>query len=126
DSSPAAVGAEPWTKVATPVFDGAREDEIMKVIAHAKPNRDGRKLVGDDGKATLFDGRTGEPFDTDVTVGYIYMLKLVHLVDDKIHARSTGPYSMITQQPLGGKAQFGGQRFGEMEVWAHEAYGAAY
>jgi len=126
DTSPAAKGAEPWTKVATPVFDGAREDEIMKVIAHAKPNRDGLKLVGNDGKATLFDGRNGEPFDTDVTVGYIYMLKLVHLVDDKIHARSTGPYSMITQQPLGGKAQFGGQRFGEMEVWALEAYGAAY
>jgi DNA-directed RNA polymerase subunit beta len=126
DTSPANVGAKPWTKVATPVFDGAREDEIMKVIANAKPNRDGNKLVGDDGKATLFDGRTGEPFDTDVTVGYIYMLKLVHLVDDKIHARSTGPYSMITQQPLGGKAQFGGQRFGEMEVWALEAYGAAY
>ncbi|MFP5331316.1 MAG: DNA-directed RNA polymerase subunit beta, partial [Acidimicrobiia bacterium] len=126
DTTPAAKGAEPWTKVATPVFDGAREDEIMKVIAHAKPNRDGLKLVGDDGKATLYDGRTGEPFDTDVTVGYIYMLKLVHLVDDKIHARSTGPYSMITQQPLGGKAQFGGQRFGEMEVWALEAYGAAY
>jgi DNA-directed RNA polymerase subunit beta len=126
DTSPARKGAEPWTKVATPVFDGAREDEIMKVIANAKPNRDGIKLVGDDGKATLFDGRTGEPFDTDVTVGYIYMLKLVHLVDDKIHARSTGPYSMITQQPLGGKAQFGGQRFGEMEVWALEAYGAAY
>jgi DNA-directed RNA polymerase subunit beta len=126
DTSPAAKGAKPWTKVATPVFDGAREDEIMKVIAQAKPNRDGLKLVGDDGKATLYDGRTGEPFDTDVTVGYIYMLKLVHLVDDKIHARSTGPYSMITQQPLGGKAQFGGQRFGEMEVWALEAYGAAY
>jgi DNA-directed RNA polymerase subunit beta len=126
DTSPARKGAAPWTKVATPVFDGAREDEIMKVIANAKPNRDGVKLVGDDGKATLFDGRTGEPFDTDVTVGYIYMLKLVHLVDDKIHARSTGPYSMITQQPLGGKAQFGGQRFGEMEVWALEAYGAAY
>jgi len=126
DTSPAAVGAKPWTKVATPVFDGAREDEIMKVIAHAKPNRDGLKLVGNDGKATLYDGRNGEPFDTDVTVGYIYMLKLVHLVDDKIHARSTGPYSMITQQPLGGKAQFGGQRFGEMEVWALEAYGAAY
>ena len=124
--SPAADGAEPWTKVATPVFDGAREDEIMKVIENAKPNRDGDKLVGDDGKAILYDGRTGEPFDTAVTVGYIYILKLVHLVDEKIHARSTGPYSMITQQPLGGKAQFGGQRFGEMEVWALEAYGAAY
>ncbi len=124
--SPASVGAEQWTRVASPVFDGAREDEIMAVLANARPNRDGDKLVGNDGKATLFDGRTGEPFDTDVTVGYIYMLKLVHLVDDKIHARSTGPYSMITQQPLGGKAQFGGQRFGEMEVWALEAYGAAY
>ncbi len=125
-TSPAAPGAEPWTKVATPVFDGAREEEIMSVLAAARPNRDGQKLVGNDGKATLYDGRTGEPFDTDVTVGQIYMLKLVHLVDDKIHARSTGPYSMITQQPLGGKAQFGGQRFGEMEVWALEAYGAAY
>jgi DNA-directed RNA polymerase subunit beta len=124
--SPAAVGADPWTKTATPVFDGAREDEIMKVIASAHPNRDGERLVQDDGKATLYDGRTGEPFDTAVTVGYIYILKLVHLVDEKIHARSTGPYSMITQQPLGGKAQFGGQRFGEMEVWALEAYGAAY
>ncbi len=125
-NSPAVDGADPWTKVATPVFDGAREDEIMNVIEHARPNRDGERLVGHDGKATLFDGRTGEPFDTQVTVGYIYMLKLVHLVDEKIHARSTGPYSMITQQPLGGKAQFGGQRFGEMEVWALEAYGAAY
>jgi DNA-directed RNA polymerase subunit beta len=124
--SPAAVGAKPWTNTATPVFDGAREDEIMEVIAKAHPNRDGDRLVGNDGKATLYDGRTGEPFDTDVTVGYIYILKLVHLVDEKIHARSTGPYSMITQQPLGGKAQFGGQRFGEMEVWALEAYGAAY
>ncbi|MEA1903283.1 MAG: DNA-directed RNA polymerase subunit beta, partial [Actinomycetota bacterium] len=124
--SPAAVGVQPWTKTATPVFDGAREDEIMKVIANAHPNRDGDRLVEEDGKATLYDGRTGEPFDTQVTVGYIYVLKLVHLVDEKIHARSTGPYSMITQQPLGGKAQFGGQRFGEMEVWALEAYGAAY
>ena len=124
--SPAAVGAERWTKVATPVFDGAREDEIMKVIKQAKPNRDGDKLVGEDGKAVLHDGRTGEPYDTPITVGYVYILKLVHLVDEKIHARSTGPYSMITQQPLGGKAQFGGQRFGEMEVWALEAYGAAY
>jgi DNA-directed RNA polymerase subunit beta len=125
-SSPAIGGAKPWTKVATPVFDGAREDEIMQVIQSARPNRDGDRLVGDDGKAVLFDGRTGEPFDSPVTVGYIYMLKLIHLVDEKIHARSTGPYSMITQQPLGGKAQFGGQRFGEMEVWALEAYGAAY
>jgi DNA-directed RNA polymerase subunit beta len=112
--------------VATPVFDGAREEEIADVIAHALPNRDGQRLVNGSGKAVLFDGRDGQPFDTPITVGYIYVLKLVHLVDDKIHARSTGPYSMITQQPLGGKAQFGGQRFGEMEVWALEAYGAAY
>ena len=125
-NSPAAVGAKPWTKTATPVFDGAREDEIMQVIANAHPNRDGDRLVAEDGKAVLYDGRTGEPFDTAITVGFIYVLKLVHLVDEKIHARSTGPYSMITQQPLGGKAQFGGQRFGEMEVWALEAYGAAY
>jgi len=124
--SPSRVGAGPWTRVATPVFDGAREEEIMSVLSHALPNRDGVRLVGGDGKARLFDGRTGEPFDSEITVGYIYILKLVHLVDDKIHARSTGPYSMITQQPLGGKAQFGGQRFGEMEVWALEAYGAAY
>jgi DNA-directed RNA polymerase subunit beta len=125
-NGPAAVGADPWTRTATPVFDGAREEEIAEVIAHALPNRDGVRLVGNDGKAQLYDGRTGEPFDSGVTVGFIYILKLVHLVDDKIHARSTGPYSMITQQPLGGKAQFGGQRFGEMEVWALEAYGAAY
>ncbi len=124
--SPAAPGAEAWTKVSTPVFDGARESEIAEVLAHAKPNRDGEHLIGESGKAQLLDGRTGEPYDTDITVGYIYILKLVHLVDEKIHARSTGPYSMITQQPLGGKAQFGGQRFGEMEVWALEAYGAAY
>ena len=124
--SPAKSGADAWTKVATPVFDGAQEDEIMQVIKHTHPNRDGDRMVGNDGKATLYDGRSGEPFDTPITVGYIYILKLVHLVDDKIHARSTGPYSMITQQPLGGKAQFGGQRFGEMEVWALEAYGAAY
>jgi DNA-directed RNA polymerase subunit beta len=122
----AAAGADPWTKVATPVFDGAREEEIMQVLASALPNRDGDQLVDREGKAKLYDGRSGEPFDTPVTIGYIYILKLVHLVDDKIHARSTGPYSMITQQPLGGKAQFGGQRFGEMEVWALEAYGAAY
>jgi DNA-directed RNA polymerase subunit beta len=124
--SPAAEGAEPWTKVATPVFDGAREEEILTLLDNAKPNDDGQKLVDKVGKARLFDGRSGEPFDQPITVGYIYILKLVHLVDDKIHARSTGPYSMITQQPLGGKAQFGGQRFGEMEVWALEAYGAAY
>jgi DNA-directed RNA polymerase subunit beta len=90
------------------------------------PNRDGVQLIGGSGKARLLDGRTGEPFPEPISVGYIYILKLLHLVDDKIHARSTGPYSMITQQPLGGKAQFGGQRFGEMEVWALEAYGAAY
>ena len=124
--SPAAGGTAPWTKVATPVFDGAKEDELAAVLANSLPNRDGIQLVGESGKAILLDGRAGEPFDSPITVGFIYMLKLVHLVDDKIHARSTGPYSMITQQPLGGKAQFGGQRFGEMEVWALEAYGAAY
>jgi len=124
-----AIGAEeapPDTNVATPVFDGAREDEIAGLLGAANRNRDGDAMVGVDGKARLFDGRTGEPFPEAVAVGYIYMLKLHHLVDDKIHARSTGPYSMITQQPLGGKAQFGGQRFGEMEVWALEAYGASY
>jgi DNA-directed RNA polymerase subunit beta len=124
--SPASDGAPAWTKIATPVFDGAREDEILKLLENTVPNRDGDVMVDGVGKATLFDGRTGEPFDSPITVGYMYILKLVHLVDDKIHARSTGPYSMITQQPLGGKAQFGGQRFGEMEVWALEAYGAAY
>jgi DNA-directed RNA polymerase subunit beta len=112
--------------VATPVFDGAREWEILDSIKNAHPNRDGTKLVDDVGKAVLFDGRTGEPYEEPVTVGVAYIMKLLHLVDDKIHARSTGPYSMITQQPLGGKAQFGGQRFGEMEVWALEAYGAAF
>jgi DNA-directed RNA polymerase subunit beta len=116
----------PDTLIATPVFDGAREDEISGLLASTHKNRDGVRLVGGDGKARLFDGRTGEPFQDAISVGYIYILKLLHLVDDKIHARSTGPYSMITQQPLGGKAQFGGQRFGEMEVWALEAYGAAY
>ena len=114
------------TKLATPVFDGAREGELTGLLGSTRPTRDGVRLVGEDGKARLFDGRTGEPFPHPVSVGYIYILKLLHLVDDKIHARSTGPYSMITQQPLGGKAQFGGQRFGEMEVWALEAYGAAY
>ena len=114
------------TQVATPVFDGAKEEEITGLLSSVLPNRDGERLVGDGGKAKLFDGRTGEPFKDPVSVGYVYILKLLHLVDDKIHARSTGPYSMITQQPLGGKAQFGGQRFGEMEVWALEAYGAAY
>ncbi|HEX9030240.1 MAG TPA: DNA-directed RNA polymerase subunit beta [Streptosporangiaceae bacterium] len=123
------IGADasvPGTKVATPVFDGAREEEITGLLSSTLPNRDGVQLVGASGKARLFDGRTGEPFKDPISVGYIYILKLLHLVDDKIHARSTGPYSMITQQPLGGKAQFGGQRFGEMEVWALEAYGAAY
>ena len=120
DSSPAG------TPVATPVFDGAREEEITGLLGSVRPNRDGDRMVASTGKARLFDGRTGEPFKDPIAVGYIYILKLLHLVDDKIHARSTGPYSMITQQPLGGKAQFGGQRFGEMEVWALEAYGAAY
>jgi DNA-directed RNA polymerase subunit beta len=118
--------SEPDTNVATPVFDGAREDEIVGLLGASLPNRDGVRMVGQNGKASLFDGRSGEPFPDPVSVGYMYILKLHHLVDDKIHARSTGPYSMITQQPLGGKAQFGGQRFGEMEVWAMEAYGAAY
>ena len=121
-----AESSEPGTKVATPVFDGAHEEEITGLLSSALPNRDGVQLVATSGKARLFDGRTGEPFKDAISVGYIYILKLLHLVDDKIHARSTGPYSMITQQPLGGKAQFGGQRFGEMEVWALEAYGAAY
>jgi DNA-directed RNA polymerase subunit beta len=124
-----AIGAEkgePGTKFATPVFDGALEDEISGLLSATLPNRDGNQLIGKSGKAKLFDGRSGEPYPTPISVGYMYILKLHHLVDDKIHARSTGPYSMITQQPLGGKAQFGGQRFGEMEVWALEAYGAAY
>jgi DNA-directed RNA polymerase subunit beta len=124
--SPASKGAEPWTRVASPVFDGAHEDEVLKVLEHSNPNRDGFQLINAEGKGQLFDGRNGLPYDSPITVGYMYILKLVHLVDHKIHARSTGPYSMITQQPLGGKAQFGGQRFGEMEVWALEAYGAAY
>ena len=118
--------AAPGTKVASPVFDGAREEEITGLLDSTHPTRDGVRLVDGSGKTQLFDGRTGEPFPDPVSVGYMYILKLHHLVDDKIHARSTGPYSMITQQPLGGKAQFGGQRFGEMEVWALEAYGAAY
>jgi DNA-directed RNA polymerase subunit beta len=121
-----AATAAAGTPVATPVFDGAREEEITGLLGSVLPNRDGDRMVASSGKALLFDGRTGEPFKDPVAVGYIYILKLLHLVDDKIHARSTGPYSMITQQPLGGKAQFGGQRFGEMEVWALEAYGAAY
>ncbi|MBI5160490.1 MAG: DNA-directed RNA polymerase subunit beta [Micrococcales bacterium] len=122
----AALAAEPGTKVATPVFDGALEEEIEGLLDSTLPNRDGERLIDSSGKTPLFDGRSGEPFPEPVSVGYMYILKLHHLVDDKIHARSTGPYSMITQQPLGGKAQFGGQRFGEMEVWALEAYGAAY
>ncbi|WP_028852061.1 DNA-directed RNA polymerase subunit beta [Thermocrispum municipale] len=117
---------EPGTNTATPVFDGASEEEITGLLGCTKPNRDGERLVGTDGKARLFDGRSGEPFPEPVAVGYMYILKLHHMIDDKIHARSTGPYSMITQQPLGGKAQFGGQRFGEMECWAMQAYGAAY
>jgi DNA-directed RNA polymerase subunit beta len=116
----------PGTKVATPVFDGARESEITGLLASTHATRDGEQLIGATGKARLLDGRSGEPFPEPVSVGYVYILKLLHLVDDKIHARSTGPYSMITQQPLGGKAQFGGQRFGEMECWAMQAYGAAY
>jgi DNA-directed RNA polymerase subunit beta len=104
--------------MSTPVFDGASEDEIKGMLELAD--------LPTDGQTTLYDGRTGDAFDRPVTVGYMYMLKLNHLVDDKMHARSTGPYSLVTQQPLGGKAQFGGQRFGEMEVWALEAYGAAY
>jgi len=117
---------EPGSKLATPVFDGAKEDEIGGLLASTRKTADGLSLVGVNGKAKLFDGRSGEPFPGEISVGYMYILKLHHLVDDKIHARSTGPYSMITQQPLGGKAQFGGQRFGEMEVWALEAYGASY
>ncbi|MFB2583173.1 DNA-directed RNA polymerase subunit beta [Herbiconiux sp. P15] len=118
--------AAPGTKVATPVFDGASEEEIAGLLDSTTLTRDGERLIGSSGKTQLFDGRSGEPYPEPVSVGYMYILKLHHLVDDKIHARSTGPYSMITQQPLGGKAQFGGQRFGEMEVWALEAYGAAY
>ena len=126
----------PSAHVATPVFDGATWDErelaqdkptISDILSHLNPETsDGHRLIETNGKQTLYNGRTGEPYDNPITTGYVYMLKLAHLVDDKIHARSTGPYSMITQQPLGGKAQFGGQRFGEMEVWALEAYGAAF
>jgi len=122
----AAKAAAPGTRTATPVFDGAKEDEIIGLLGSTIPNRDGNRMVQETGKARLFDGRSGEPFPEPISVGYVYILKLLHLVDDKIHARSTGPYSMITQQPLGGKAQFGGQRFGEMECWAMQAYGAAY
>jgi DNA-directed RNA polymerase subunit beta len=121
-----AKSAPPRTPIASPVFDGAKEEEVVGLLSSTRPTADGQHLVGSDGKARLFDGRSGEPFPGKISVGYMYILKLLHLVDDKIHARSTGPYSMITQQPLGGKAQFGGQRFGEMEVWALEAYGAAY
>jgi DNA-directed RNA polymerase subunit beta len=124
-----AIGAEaagPDSKIATPVFDGAKEEEISGLLASTLVNRDGARIVNSSGKAKLFDGRSGEPLPEHIAIGYIYILKLNHLVDDKIHARSTGPYSMITQQPLGGKAQFGGQRFGEMECWAMQAYGAAY
>ena len=127
---------KPSTFIATPVFDGAHWDEeeaagkhptIQQIFENLNPeSTDGVRLIQPDGKTTLYNGRTGMPYDNPVTVGFMYILKLAHLVDDKIHARSTGPYSMITQQPLGGKAQFGGQRFGEMEVWALEAYGAAY
>ena len=126
----------PATLIATPVFDGAHWDEtedagrhptIQSIFENLVPESiDGERLIGGDGKAVLYNGRTGEQYDQPITVGFVYILKLAHLVDDKIHARSTGPYSMITQQPLGGKAQFGGQRFGEMEVWALEAYGSAY
>jgi DNA-directed RNA polymerase subunit beta len=116
-------------KFATPVFDGIREKDIRNYIKDAGQKRKGHgdlPLIADHGKTTLYDGRTGRPYDQEVVVGYIYMMKLGHLVADKIHARAVGPYSLVTQQPLGGKAQYGGQRFGEMEVWAMEAYGAAY
>jgi DNA-directed RNA polymerase subunit beta len=113
-----AVNLSAGVPIATPVFDGANEAEIKHLLNMAD--------LPETGQTVLYDGRTGERFDRPVTVGYMYMLKLNHLVDDKMHARSTGPYSLVTQQPLGGKAQFGGQRFGEMEVWALEAYGAGY
>ena len=124
--SPEARTAPKRTRIATPVFNGVREEELTGLLQSATPSDEGYQLVNETGKANLFDGRSGEPFPEPIAVGYMYILKLHHLVDDKIHARSTGPYSMITQQPLGGKAQFGGQRFGEMEVWALEAYGASY
>jgi DNA-directed RNA polymerase subunit beta len=111
--------------IATPVFDGIPESQIMQFVKDAK-KVPGYEWMGLNGKSKLFDGRTGDAFGAEVVVGYIYMLKLGHLVVDKIHARAVGPYSLVTQQPLGGKAQYGGQRFGEMEVWALEAYGAAY
>jgi len=112
-------------RVGTPVFDGIKEKQIHEYLHDAR-KKEGFTWVQVDGKARLFDGRTGDAFDQEVVVGYIYMMKLGHLVADKIHARAVGPYSLVTQQPLGGKAQYGGQRFGEMEVWALEAYGAAY
>ena len=121
-----ALKGEPGTLVASPVFDGVKDDVLDGLLKTSLPGPDGERLVDSTGKAVLYDGRTGEPFPKPISVGIMYMLKLHHLVDDKIHTRATGPYSMITQQPLGGKAQFGGQRFGEMEVWALEAYGAAY
>jgi DNA-directed RNA polymerase subunit beta len=127
---------QPATFIATPVFDGANWDEVEKsgdhptiqtILENLNPEgADGEKLIGINGKQDLYNGRTGDKYDQPIMTGYMHILKLAHLVDDKIHARSTGPYSMITQQPLGGKAQFGGQRFGEMEVWALEAYGSAY
>ena len=130
------ISTTPAVHVATPVFDGAHWDEedrsgrhptIQKILGNINPEAaSGERLIGLDGKTTLYNGRTGEVYDNQIMLGYVYILKLAHLIDDKVHARSTGPYSMITQQPLGGKAQFGGQRFGEMEVWALEAYGAAY
>ncbi len=116
-------------KIATPVFDGIKEVKIREYVDQAgeqEEKESGMRLIADNLKAKLFDGRTGEQFDQEIVVGYIYMMKLGHLVADKIHARAVGPYSLVTQQPLGGKAQYGGQRFGEMEVWALEAYGAAY
>jgi DNA-directed RNA polymerase subunit beta len=131
----------PSTFIATPVFDGAHWDEeedagkhptIRQIFEHLQPEAidarygDGGRMIQPNGKVTLYNGRTGEAYDNPITVGYVYILKLAHLVDDKMHARSIGPYSLVTQQPLGGKAQFGGQRFGEMEVWALEAYGAAH
>src|SRR6185437_10427521 len=130
-------GEGAWTPIATPVFDGASEEDVDEALVEwtrqnpdspIKMNVDLKRPEGRrcSGKVRLFNGKTGEPFQEKVTVGYMYILKLLHLVDDKIHARSTGPYSLVTQQPLGGKAQFGGQRFGEMEVWALEAFGAAY
>jgi DNA-directed RNA polymerase subunit beta len=118
-------GGEP-VFVSTPVFSGAEVEDVNRAIEAVRENGGPDVGMSPGGKVTLYDGRTGEPFHGTITVGYMYIMKLLHLVDDKIHARSTGPYSLVTQQPLGGKAQFGGQRFGEMEVWALEAYGAAH